>query len=82
MEFHYVYKITRVHPDMPEMYYIGKRTCHCPIEEDLYMGSSKILNADMEKVGSEYFRKEILETFESSHIKISNYVSQFLQFQY
>ncbi len=65
MEFHYVYKITRVHPDMPEMYYIGKRTCRCPIEEDLYMGSSKVLNADMEKVGSEHFKKEVLEIFES-----------------
>lgn len=37
---HYVYEITN---NINGMKYIGKRSCHCEIENDGYMGGGKVL---------------------------------------
>lgn len=54
---HYVYEITNL---VNGKKYIGKRSCHCPIEEDRYMGSGTILKEDKEKYGLNNFSKKIL----------------------
>ena len=41
--------------------YIGKRSCKCSIEEDLYLGSGTLLLRAIKKHGKENFSKEILE---------------------
>ena len=45
---HYVYKITNLVNDKK---YIGKRSCHCSIEKDDYMGSGKELLKDLNGTG-------------------------------
>ena len=42
------------------MKYIGKRTCHCPIEEDDYLGSGSFLKEDIKKYGKENFEKTVM----------------------
>ena len=54
---HYVYKITNLVNDKK---YIGKRSCHCSIEKDDYMGSGKELLKDLKWYGLMNFKKEIL----------------------
>ena len=55
---HYVYEITNL---INGKKYIGKRSCKCPIEEDKYMGSGKLLKKAINKYGKENFKKEILQ---------------------
>lgn len=59
---HYNYKITNIKTNE---YYIGVRSCKCPIEEDSYMGSSSIWNKLYVKEHREVLVKEILEIFPS-----------------
>ena len=40
MAFHYIYIIKNT---INNKFYIGKRTCHCPVWEDKYMGSGVYL---------------------------------------
>ena len=55
---HYVYEITNL---INGKKYIGKRSCKCPIEEDKYMGSGKLLKKAIDKYGIDNFKKEILQ---------------------
>lgn len=55
---HYVYEITNL---VNGKKYIGKRSCKCPIEDDRYMGSGKILKQAQNKYGLENFKKEVLQ---------------------
>lgn len=59
---HYVYEITNLINDKK---YIGKRSCHCPIEEDNYMGSGIVLKKAQKKYGIKNFKKKILEVCNS-----------------
>lgn len=54
---HYVYEITNL---INGKKYIGKRSCHCPIEEDKYMGSGTNLKRAFNKYGKENFHKRII----------------------
>lgn len=54
---HYIYLITN---NINNKKYIGKRSCHCPIELDGYMGSGTLLHRAFEKYGIENFSKHIL----------------------
>ena len=62
MKRHYVYETTNL---INGKKYIGKRTCNCPIEEDKYIGSGKLLKKAIEKYGKENFKKEILQVCNS-----------------
>lgn len=53
--FHYVYEITN---NINGKKYIGKRSCHCPIEEDKYMGSGTLLLKAIDKYGIDNFSKK------------------------
>ena len=55
---HYVYLTTNL---VNGKRYIGKRSCSCLIEEDLYLGSGKILIKAIDQYGLENFSKEILK---------------------
>ena len=58
---HYVYLITN---SMNGKKYIGVRSSKKSPEDDIsYFGSSKILNEEIKKSGKEYFKKEILSTW-------------------
>jgi len=59
---HYVYRINN--PSTGE-YYIGKRTCSGPIEEDSYMGSGLRLKRAMKARAEDGWFKEILISCES-----------------
>ena len=59
---HYVYEITNL---INGKKYIGKRSCHCPIEEDSYMGSGTLLKRAIDKYSIENFKKEILQVCNS-----------------
>ncbi len=59
---HYVYLITNL---INGKKYIGKRSCKCKIEDDIYMGSGKALKRAFLKYGMENFTKEILEICET-----------------
>ena len=54
---HYVYEITN---NINGMKYIGKRSCHCEIDKDSYMGGGKVLKKAKEEFGLENFSKTIL----------------------
>ena len=58
---HYVYKFTN---NTNNMMYIGKRSCNCPIEEDDYKTSSKIVEPLL-KSKPWLFKKEILGVYET-----------------
>ena len=60
---HYVYEITNL---INGKKYIGKRSCHCPIEEDKYMGSGLSIKKAISKYGIDNFKKIIIKTFSSS----------------
>ena len=62
---HYVYEITNL---INGKKYIGKRSCHCPIEEDKYMGSGKLLKKAIDKYGKENFKKDILQICENEEM--------------
>ena len=59
---HYVYEITNL---INGKKYIGKRSCHCPIEDDKYMGSGKLIKKAHKKYGIENFKKNVLYICES-----------------
>ena len=65
MKRHYVYETTNL---INGKKYIGKRTCNCPIEEDRYMGSGKLLKKAVDKYGKENFKKDILQICESEEM--------------
>lgn len=54
---YYVYEITN---NINGKKYIGKRSCHCKIEDDKYMGSGKYLWNSINHHGIENFSKEII----------------------
>ena len=54
---HYVYEITN---NINGMKYIGKRSCHCEINKDKYMGSGKALEKAKKEFGIHNFSKKIL----------------------
>lgn len=45
--------------------YLGRRTCHCPIKNDPYFGSGKMLKQAIAKYGKENFEKIVLLECES-----------------
>lgn len=59
---HYNYKITNSETGE---FYVGVRSCKCPIELDSYMGSSSVWNKIYIKEHKNVLKKEILETFET-----------------
>lgn len=59
---HYVYEITNT---INGRKYIGKRSCHCLIEKDKYMGSGKALLEAINKYGIDNFSKTILKVCDS-----------------
>lgn len=58
LDNHYIYCITNL---VNGKKYIGKRTCHCDIEKDTYMGSGIVINKALKKYGKESFKKDIIE---------------------
>lgn len=63
MKNHYVYKINVLSGKYTGSWYIGKRSCYCPIELDPYMGSGTLISKITPK---EKCSKEILSVWESS----------------
>ena len=55
-KYHYTYIITNKETGMK---YFGVRSCDCTPDTDIYMGSSKYLKADINKLGVDRFKKEI-----------------------
>lgn len=66
---HYVYEITN---NINGKKYIGKRSCDCPIEEDNYMGSGKLLNKAKKKYGITNFSKKVLKICNSEEEAYEN----------
>lgn len=62
MAFHYIYIIKNT---INNKFYIGKRTCHCPVWKDKYMGSGVYLIKAQNKYGIENFEKEVIEICET-----------------
>lgn len=60
---HYVYEIVNL---INNKKYIGKRSCHCSIESDDYMGSGVALKKAYKKYGRNNFRKNIIKICSSS----------------
>lgn len=60
---HYVYEIINL---MNNKKYIGKRSCHCSIEDDDYMGSGILLKKAYKKYGKDKFKKSIVKICLSS----------------
>jgi len=54
---HYVYRTIN---EINNMKYIGKRTCYCAIEDDMYLGSGTFIKLAIDRYGEYYFSKEIL----------------------
>jgi len=73
MEKHYVYKITNLKNNK---IYIGVRTHPSP-ELDEYMGSGTCIQNVIKIEGIEYFKKEIIKTFDTRE-KAENYESSLL----
>lgn len=59
-KFHYTYKIIN---KVTNEFYIGVRSCSCPIENDSYMGSSSIWTKSYIKTHRDYLDKIILSVF-------------------
>lgn len=62
MEKHYIYCITNL---INGKKYIGKRTCHCDIDKDKYMGSGIAIIQAIKKYGKDSFKKDIIEICDS-----------------
>lgn len=62
---HYTYRITNL---ITNEFYVGVRSCDCPIENDPYMGSSSIWTKDYIKQNKDHLKKEIVETFETREL--------------
>ena len=58
LDNHYIYCITNL---VNGKKYIGKRTCHCDIEKDTYMGSGIAIKKALKKYGKDSFKKDIIE---------------------
>ena len=59
---HYVYETTNL---INGKKYIGKRSCHCSIQDDKYMGSGNLIVKAIKKYGVENFKKDILQICEN-----------------
>ena len=64
-KYHYTYIITNKETGMK---YFGVRSCDCTPDTDIYMGSSKYLKADINKLGVDRFKKEIHGNWETREI--------------
>lgn len=73
MEMHYIYKITNLKNNKT---YVGVRTHPSP-ELDKYMGSGTCIQNVIKIEGIEYFKKEIIKTFDTRE-KAENYESSLL----
>jgi hypothetical protein len=63
-KYHYTYLITNQHPINDLQFYVGVKSCNVlPAENIEYMGSSRLLTADIKLTGSNNFRKIILKEF-------------------
>jgi hypothetical protein len=63
---HYVYLIEKKPAlETEQKYYIGVRSCECLIADDNYMGSSKYLTEEVNKLGKQSFNKIILKRFDN-----------------
>jgi len=65
--YHYTYIITN-NTDNWEVgkYYIGVRSCNChPTQDVAYLGSSRYLSEDIERLGKESFNKNIICIFDN-----------------
>lgn len=63
---HYVYLIEKKSAlETEQKYYIGVRSCEGIIANDDYMGSSKYLTEEVDKLGKQSFNKIILKRFEN-----------------
>lgn len=74
---HYVYETTNL---VNGKKYIGKRSCRCPIEEDKYMGSGKLIRKALKKYGDSNFKKQILELCENEEMAFNReiyYIDKF-----
>lgn len=60
----YIYEVTN---NINGKKYIGKRKCTCPIEEDTYMGSGKLIKKAINKYGKDNFSKTILKICEDEN---------------
>jgi len=64
-KYHYTYIITNKETGMK---YFGVRSSDCNPTDDIYMGSSKYLKADIDLLGIEKFKKEIHGNWETREI--------------
>jgi hypothetical protein len=63
---HYVYLIEKKSAlETEQKYYIGVRSCEGLIANDDYMGSSKYLTEEVDKLGKQSFNKIILKRFDN-----------------
>jgi len=63
---HYVYLIEKKPAlETEQKYYIGVRSCEGLIADDNYMGSSKYLTEEVNKLGKQAFNKIILKRFDN-----------------
>jgi len=65
--FHYVYRITCIHPDSKEKYYYGVRSSKIAPENDVYYWSSSVLV----KFARNQLRKRVLQEENSKIVPIS-----------
>ncbi len=60
---HYVYEIVN---KINHKIYVGKRSCECNIEKDVYMGSGDLIKIAQEKYGINNFTKKVLQKFQTA----------------